>query len=61
MIVLAGSQTPIRMTSMGDKSPKSKQKNKDQKAGKASASAKEKQRAIDAKRQPDSAPGKKKG
>lgn len=46
---------------MGDKSPKSKQKNKDQKQSKANASAKDKQRAIDAKRQTDSLPGKKKG
>jgi len=46
---------------MGDKSPKSKQKSKDQKQGKANASANDKQRALDAKRQVDPLPGKKKG
>lgn len=35
---------------MGDKSPKSKQKNKAQKQEKATASTKEKQRVIDGKR-----------
>jgi hypothetical protein len=46
---------------MGDKSPKSKQKSKDQKQGKANASANDKQRAIESKRQVDPLPGKKKG
>ena len=35
---------------MGDKSPKSKQKNQDQKNTKASAADKKKKRAIDSKR-----------
>jgi len=35
---------------MGDKSPKSKQKNKNQKQGKSSAIAAEKQRVADGKR-----------
>jgi hypothetical protein len=46
---------------MGDKSPKSKQKSKDQKQGKANASANDKQRTLDAKRQAETPPGKKKG
>lgn len=46
---------------MGDKSPKSKQKNKDQKQDKADASASKKKRAIEDKRQSDVLPGKKKG
>ena len=46
---------------MGDKSPKSKQKSKDQKQGKSNASAKEKQRVIDSKHQVPAAPPKKKG
>jgi|GEM_PF-784910 len=45
---------------MGDKSPKSKQKSKEQKDGKANASAKEKQRVIDSKHAVDAAPKKKK-
>lgn len=45
---------------MGDKSPKSKQKSKGQKDGKAEASAKEKQRSIASKQQLDAAPPKKK-
>jgi hypothetical protein len=36
---------------MGDKSPRSKQKNKTQKQGKAAASDKEKQRLTDSKKQ----------
>ncbi len=44
---------------MGDKSPKSKQKNKDQKQGKADTAAKDKQSAIDSKQQPKTTPGKK--
>ena len=61
--MLAGNGTPTSTTrsTMGDKSPKSKQKNKDQKQGKANASANDKQRAIDAKRQAETPPGKKKG
>lgn len=39
---------PIK--AMGDKSPKSKQKDKGQKQGKAAASNKEKQRVIDSKK-----------
>lgn len=35
---------------MGDKSPKSKQKNQNQKQGKAASMAKEKQRVIDSKK-----------
>jgi hypothetical protein len=35
---------------MGDKSPKSKQKNQNQKQGKANAILKEKQRVIDSKK-----------
>lgn len=46
---------------MGDKSPKSKQKSKEQKQGKSNASAKEKQRVIDSKHQVPGAPPKKKG
>jgi len=46
---------------MGDKSPKSKQKDKNQKQGKANAAQKEKQRMISGKQQDRSAPlGKKK-
>ena len=46
---------------MGDKSPKSKQKDKNQKQGKANAVQKEKQRVITGKQQDRSAaPGKKK-
>ena len=45
---------------MGDKSPKSKQKSQGQKQGKANASAKEKQRAVDSKHAVDAAPKKKK-
>jgi len=35
---------------MGDKSPKSKQKNQNQKQGKSNAASKEKQRVIDSKK-----------
>ena len=50
-----------RSNHMGDKSPKSKQKSKGQKDGKADASAKEKQRNIASKQQPAAAaPPKKK-
>ncbi len=45
---------------MGDKSPKSKQKDKKQKQGKAVASDKEKQRHIANKQQAGSAAAKKK-
>jgi len=45
---------------MGDKSPKSKQKNKGQKEDKSNASAKEKQRVIDSKHSVDAPPKKKK-
>ncbi len=45
---------------MGDKSPKSKQKNQAQKQGKATASANEKQRIIDSKKAGAASPGKKK-
>jgi len=38
---------------MGDKSPKSKQKNQKQKQGKSDAVAKEKQRVIDSKKATD--------
>jgi len=41
---------------MGDKSPKSKQKNQDQKQGKNDASAKAKQKRIDDKKAPGAAP-----
>ena len=47
---------------MGDKSPKSKQKDKKQKQGKTDAANKEKQRLIAIKQQArTNAPGKKKG
>ncbi|NNC90612.1 MAG: hypothetical protein HKN82_19315 [Akkermansiaceae bacterium] len=47
---------------MGDKSPKSKQKEKNQKQGKSDAANKEKQRLIASKQQARAAvPGKKKG
>jgi hypothetical protein len=45
---------------MGDKSPKSKQKNKDQKQVKGAASAKDKQRAVAGKQQANLAAPKKK-
>ena len=45
---------------MGDKSPKSKQKNQKQKNTKANAVAKEKQRVIDSKKAVAGTPGKKK-
>lgn len=46
---------------MGDKSPKSKQKNKEQKQGKADTAAQDKQRAIASKQKPEAIPpGKKK-
>lgn len=45
---------------MGDKSPKSKQKSQEQKQGKADASSKAKQKAIDGKRAVDAAAKKKK-
>lgn len=61
MIVGNGSPTTTTQNTMGDKSPKSKQKSKDQKQGKANASANDKQRALDAKRQAETLPGKKKG
>lgn len=41
---------------MGDKSPKSKQKKQDQKQDKADTSAKAKQKRIDDKKGPGSAP-----
>ncbi|MGZ0657368.1 hypothetical protein ACWPKO_03035 [Coraliomargarita sp. W4R53] len=44
---------------MGDKSPKSKQKNQNQKQGKSNALANEKQRAIDSKKVAAVAPKKK--
>jgi len=47
-------------TIMGDKSPKSKQKEKDQKQGKQAASNKEKQRIIASKQERAIAPPKKK-
>ena len=45
---------------MGDKSPRSKQKNQKQKDSKASAVAKEKQRVIDSKKAATAAPSKNK-
>ena len=44
---------------MGDKSPKSQQKNKNQKQAKTDASDQKKARAIADKQQPKGAPGKK--
>ena len=44
---------------MGDKSPKSQQKNKNQKQAKTDASDQKKARDIASKQQPKSAPGKK--
>ncbi len=54
-------QTTITSKTMGDKSPKSKQKDKNQKQGKADASRQAKQRAISNKQQDRGAvPAKKK-
>ena len=44
---------------MGDKSPKSKQKNQNQKKGKTAAANKEKKRVTDGKQQPKSTDKKK--